>query len=70
MYYRTAHLTFSDCHLLHRKGHTFSIPKNLSLPSSRIGPALSRSFSSGVWGWEVVSFLDGDEPIDGLVEPC
>jgi hypothetical protein len=31
-----------------RLGLTFSIPKNRSLPSSRIGPALSSSFSIGL----------------------
>ena len=42
---------------------TFSKPKNLSLPSPRKGPALTRSFSSGVASG---AFLMGVEPTAGL----
>lgn len=36
---------------------TFSRPKNLSLPSSRIGPALRSNLSTGVRSWPGSSFL-------------
>lgn len=45
---------------------TFSMPKNLSLPSSRMGPASSRCFSKGVKGGALGSFLAVDDPVDGL----
>lgn len=38
---------------------TFSNPKNLSLPSARIGPASARSFSSGVGCGALGSFFTG-----------
>ena len=48
--------------------HTFSIPKNLSLPSFRIGPAFINILSKGVWlDCAAASFLDGEAPIEGLV---
>lgn len=37
--------------------HTFSMPKNLSLPSGRIGPALFSIFSSGVGSGMPSGFL-------------
>jgi hypothetical protein len=46
---------------------TFSKPKNLSLPSLRRGPALTRSFSSGVGSGALGSFLAGVVPAAGLV---
>jgi hypothetical protein len=46
---------------------TFSKPKNLSLPSLRRGPALTRSFSSGVGSSALGSFLTGVVPAAGLV---
>lgn len=45
--------------------HTFSMPKNLSLPSLRIGPAFINNFSRDVW-FEAASFLlDTPDGLDG-----
>ena len=49
---------------------TFSNPKNLSLPSARRGPALTRSFSSGVESGALGSLLTGAVPAAGLVGAC
>ena len=49
---------------------TFSIPKNLSLPSIRKGPALFNIFSKGVCGMDAASFLAGAPPFEGLAAPC
>lgn len=49
-----------------RRALTFSKPKNLSLPSPRKGPALTRSFSSGVGSGALGSFLTGVVPAAGL----
>lgn len=48
---------------------TFSIPKNLSLPSVRKGPASMRSLSRGVCWGALGSFLVGDDPVSGLDAP-
>lgn len=45
------------------------MPKNLSLPSLRIGPASSRCFSRGVKGGALGSFFDAEDPVRGL-EAC
>lgn len=39
--------------------HTFSKPKNLSVPSSRKGPAFSSIFSRGVNSGKISSFFLG-----------
>ena len=49
-------------------GPTFSIPKYLSPPSSRSGPAPSRSFSSGLSAGPEWSFFDGDNPAPELLD--
>ena len=46
--------------LQQKKERTFSYPKNLSLPSSRIGPASASSFSKDVDCWPFVSFFEDD----------
>lgn len=50
---------------------TFSMPKNLSLPSGRMGPALSSIFSSGVSSTTgSCCFFDAFEFGPGLDGPC
>lgn len=48
----------------------FSKPQNLSLPSSRIGPAFARSLSSGLNRGACGSFLDGEEPESEVGPPA
>lgn len=59
----------SSRHLRAIRDLTFSIPKNLSLPSSRRGPASSNNLPSGDCGVVLASFFEGDDPIEGLVAP-
>lgn len=52
-----------------RTSHTFSIPKNLSLPSCRIGPALRSIFSNGVSSGAGSDFFAAFELGPGLDGP-
>ena len=53
---------------------TFSSPKNLSLPSSLIGPAFCSIFCRGVISgsgsaWLFLFLFEGDAALPGLVAP-
>lgn len=66
-YFQTmAHVSIGGSHTKEKEpgrawdgGHTFSKPKNLSVPSSRKGPAFCSIFSSGVNSGTISSFFLG-----------
>ncbi len=74
---RSSHHVFPNCRRIVSMSYpsfcwgqlTFSIPKNLSLPSSRMGPAFRSIFSSGVCCGAFGSFLFGELAAEGLVAP-